>query len=60
MSKAEPGLQTTIRKTLGEDGQLRFARRLSMTDKVLGAALPILWSLVVVVLVAVVWWLVGR
>jgi hypothetical protein len=56
MSKEELGYQTTIRQARGEHAHLQFARAVSVREKLLAAALPVLWALVVVVVVAALWW----
>jgi hypothetical protein len=56
MSEKELGMQTTIRRVRGEDGHLRFARPVSLLERILAAALPILWSLIPLVAVLVLWW----
>jgi len=56
MTEQPVGLQTTVRLRRGEAAYQRFARPSTLSERALAVALPVLWGLVVVVVVATLWW----
>jgi hypothetical protein len=56
MGNKDVGYDKTVRVVREEQGHSRFARHSTPGEQLPKAALPALWVLVVVVVVAVIWW----
>lgn len=56
MSRQELEYQTTIRQARGENAHLQFKRRFGLGERLLSAALPVLWALVAIVVTVVTGW----
>jgi hypothetical protein len=53
MAKEDFGYETTVRVARNQDGRSHFAGPFNVRERLLKAALPTLWVLVLVVIVAV-------
>lgn len=56
MAIKDVGYDKTVRVVRQEPGYSRFARHPTTRERLPKAALPALWALAVVVIVAVIWW----